>query len=54
MEQFYKILSLALTIAVALLLYDRFIKPAGEAVLGGKKTETSPRTVEQILAEEGF
>lgn len=53
MEQFYKILSLALTIAVALLLYDRFVRPAGEAVLGGKK-EAPLKTVEQLLAEEGF
>lgn len=53
MEQFYKILTLALAIAVALLLYDKFVKPIGERVLGGTK-EASPKTVEQMLAEEGF
>ena len=54
MDQFYKILSLALAIAVGLLLYDRFVKPVGESVLGESKKEATPKTVEQQLAEEGF
>lgn len=53
MDQLWKILNLAVTIAVAFLLYDKFIKPVGEAVLT-KKDATAPRSVEQILAEEGF
>ena len=58
MNQFFQILSLAPTIAVALLLYDRFIKPVGEAIL--PKTTASGsfkdfnQEVEELLKKEAF
>ena len=48
-----EILVWALTIAVALLVYDRFIKPAGRAVLG-EAGSSKAQTIEEILAKEGF
>lgn len=49
---FTKILTLALTIAVAFLVYDRFLKPVGRVLIpaGGGKT----MTIEEQLEKEGF
>ena len=54
MSQFYKILTTALTLAVAFLLYDRLLKPLGDRVIPKPAGATVARTIEQQLEEEGF
>jgi len=54
----WKILSTALTIAVALLLYDRFLKPAANKMLPATAANTTngsfDEQVEKLLAKERF
>jgi len=52
MDDIMKLLVGALTVAVGLLLYDRFFRSLRSPA--PTTTVTQPRTIEQILAEEGF
>ncbi len=57
MGSFQQILMFALVIALGLLLYDKFVKPIGEALT--PKTATPAGTsleaqIKKILAEEAF
>jgi len=59
MEQMYKIVTMALTIAVAFLVYDRFLKPASDKLLAKAPAPATGELqtladVEKMLKEEAF